>query len=1069
MPIGTNAAAGARNPWDGDPVVSPAAAGGNPWDGDPIVAPAVGAGARYPIIRGPEKPPEPLAVANYQLGVRSADRADDAAARTAAAQAQSAALAAEGAERDRIRFSERNQAQVPAGYRFRQDGNLEPIPGGPADKSAPATAGEATLRMGEAKAAAFLIRALGANKSYEGAGVGPRGYIGQTMRDWAPDATNFLNSNERQVSDSAQDEFIAATLRQDSGAAIPDPELERQRRIYFPMAGDGAEAEAQKRMARIRALQGLAQSSGHGVSPEQRAELDALTGGGSARAAGTIQFGDQAPSGGPFSREQEKAFTALAQNGGTEQQLAALAASFGVQGTPENLRAIAAFYRDPRHAGVPLGVDRSRLEAAERADAQRLAGTDAGAMDLIVQGGSFGLADEVGGIANAATRALGGDFDLGRNYRVGRDAIEMRADQARKDLGWVGTAAEVGGGMLGLNPGGALAAAAAPGLGARMAAGAKAGAAAGGVAGFGYGRGAEDSLGGAALGAAAGATIGAALPAGGEMIRSRVAGARRMAGGDSSLPSQIIGEALDADGVEAAAIGQRLREAAERGSPLAVGDTGENARSLLASVGRHPGTSRTTTRDTVVTRQMEQGDRIDAAATRDLGAAPNVRNTGDELIARAREQAAPLYEQAYAAPNVTSAGVEGLLSRPSMRSALARAFRIAEEEGRDPRALGLLMDDAGNVVLNGQPVAQQAGVDEARRAFEAAQQAYRRSRKTAGSRGEADVSGMRDRMLAARQQLREANAALDAAPVATDPKQVPQYSWQTLDYVKRGIDDVLEARRDPVTSKLVLDEEGRAINSTLRTFLNRVDKANPAYGQARAVYAGPARMKDALEKGAKAVNTSADELEATIAGLAGEPEREMFRQGYRKAISEVIESRVDGGDKVQALLGTAKKRRALYQVFGGRPEFDRFIATLGDERAMNDTYRAVNTGSATAERQLADAQTADGGILETAVDAGIRGAKKGQTLLGMGLEAAQKLREVERFGVGEAGKRTRQAVAERLTSSDPAAIEAVVADVGREQGRRRASAAAAARRAAPQAQVAGRFVGAGIGSKRERR
>lgn len=120
---------------------------------------------------------------------------------------------------------------------------------------------------GERKAGAFLIRALGANDSYEGTGVGPRSYVGQGLANNAPDFLNILpefigNSPERQVADSAQDEFIAASLRQDSGAAIPPEELERQRRIYFPMPGDTDETIAQKRMARLRAIEGLKQSAG---------------------------------------------------------------------------------------------------------------------------------------------------------------------------------------------------------------------------------------------------------------------------------------------------------------------------------------------------------------------------------------------------------------------------------------------------------------------------------------------------------------------------------------------------------------------------------------------------------------------------------------------------------------------------------------------------------------------------------------------------------------------------------------------------------------------------------------
>ncbi len=134
------------------------------------------------------------------------------------------------------------------------------IPGGGGETGAPAT-------EAERKAASFLIRGIGAEGTYKAQNVGPRSLVGQKIADWAPNALNSLpsaigNSARRQVADTNQDEFIAASLRQDSGAAIPEQELERQRRIYFPMPGDGPEAIQAKARARERALLGLHQSAG---------------------------------------------------------------------------------------------------------------------------------------------------------------------------------------------------------------------------------------------------------------------------------------------------------------------------------------------------------------------------------------------------------------------------------------------------------------------------------------------------------------------------------------------------------------------------------------------------------------------------------------------------------------------------------------------------------------------------------------------------------------------------------------------------------------------------------------
>lgn len=124
----------------------------------------------------------------------------------------------------------------------------------------------------QGKSAGFLLRALQANDAYEAQEIGARSYIGQKAAEFAPDVLNSLpesvgNSPRRQVSDANQKDFIAATLRYESGAAIPAEELENQRRMYFPMPGDSPEAIAAKKRLRETAIAALMQSSGPLATP----------------------------------------------------------------------------------------------------------------------------------------------------------------------------------------------------------------------------------------------------------------------------------------------------------------------------------------------------------------------------------------------------------------------------------------------------------------------------------------------------------------------------------------------------------------------------------------------------------------------------------------------------------------------------------------------------------------------------------------------------------------------------------------------------------------------------------
>lgn len=414
---------------------------------------------------------------------------------------------------------------LPAGgvYQINGLGEVKTVKAAPSSNPADAT-------EGERKAAAFLIRALGSNRRFEQAGVGPRSLIGQTLKDTFPNATNYFTDGERQAAESAQDEFIAASLRQDSGAAIPEEELERQRRIYFPMPGDGPEVLEQKRQARLRAIAGLEQSAGRLLEPT------------------LAEFGAQAPvttagttttEGSGQDTQALSALDAALRGGASEQDILALAQRLGITVNVADLRANIA----SRDAGGPVNsfvgdqVYPDKVSAAaDRLEAQL---GEAGLIDLAKQGITLGLSDEAGGIGAAIGQMLGGDFNVADNYAFGVDVERELLRRARERTGGYGTAAElIGGGgavrtigNMGLNAGRALAASGQPvtraGIQGQMVRdAARDGAMVGGVAGFGYGEGAEESLAGGAVGAGGGALLGNIM----QRIANRRAG-RRGGGG----------------------------------------------------------------------------------------------------------------------------------------------------------------------------------------------------------------------------------------------------------------------------------------------------------------------------------------------------------------------------------------------------------------------------------------------------------------------------------------------------------------------------------------------------------
>lgn len=149
---------------------------------------------------------------------------------------------------------------VPAGYRAKADGTgLEPIPGGPADPNTPK--GKNTLNDTQAKALQFGTRMLTAGQTLDRLAAGGVNQPGLIKR--AADtvglgaAANFTQSAEQQQVEQAQRDFINATLRRESGAAISESEFTNARQQYFPQPGDSPQVIEQKRKNRELATQGF--------------------------------------------------------------------------------------------------------------------------------------------------------------------------------------------------------------------------------------------------------------------------------------------------------------------------------------------------------------------------------------------------------------------------------------------------------------------------------------------------------------------------------------------------------------------------------------------------------------------------------------------------------------------------------------------------------------------------------------------------------------------------------------------------------------------------------------------
>ncbi len=227
---------------------------------------------------------------------------------------------------------------------------------------------------------------------------------------------------------------------------------------------------------------------------------------------GEVEFAD-APDkieGARLAPEKEAQWDAFLKTKPNEEQLVAMWSALGGPGKI-NAAEIAKGLKEGRViGGVNYSkVDESAREAARRElESERIGSTAVGTLNA--QGVTLGLSDEAAGVGRGLSKLVQGENPIA-GYRLGRDAERLRIEDARKQLGYGGTAIEIASGFLGANPQGALSAATTPR--ALIGQGAKAGAYGGALGGFGYGEGVDESIGGAALGAGVGATLGGGISA----------------------------------------------------------------------------------------------------------------------------------------------------------------------------------------------------------------------------------------------------------------------------------------------------------------------------------------------------------------------------------------------------------------------------------------------------------------------------------------------------------------------------------------------------------------------------
>lgn len=166
-------------------------------------------------------------------------------------------------------------------------------------------------------------------------------------------------------------------------------------------------------------------------------------------------------------------------------------------------------------------------------------------------------------------------------------------------------------------------------------------------------------------------------------------------------------------------------------------------------------------------------------------------------------------------------------------------------------------------------------------------------------------------------------------------------------YVKTGLDDIIEAKRDPVTGKLPRTEEMRVLDRLRYQLRTELSELNPTYGKALWSYAGPSKQMDAAQLGRKLVSGKYDPEDiATGMGKMSKDELEALRLGVARGLSDQFR----GENPQRAIRRFANDQVVqdrLRTAFADRTAYTRFMRSVFDEAEAQQSFNRVLAGSRT--------------------------------------------------------------------------------------------------------------------------
>jgi hypothetical protein len=148
-------------------------------------------------------------------------------------------------------------------------------------------------------------------------------------------------------------------------------------------------------------------------------------------------------------------------------------------------------------------------------------------------------------------------------------------------------------------------------------------------------------------------------------------------------------------------------------------------------------------------------------------------------------------------------------------------------------------------------------------------------------------------------------------------------NMRLLDAAKKGLDDIVEGFRNPLTGKLNLDQFGRAVNNVRAGYVKALDAANPDYAAARSAWSGPSQSLDALHAG-RGIFRGDSEMTAQKIGNLAPGDADYFRIGVLRAIEDTVNNSPNGAGALKSMLAKPKVQEKLAAAFQTPEDFQNF-------------------------------------------------------------------------------------------------------------------------------------------------